>query len=377
MQVHLEQAAPSRPDRRDSDTTCSVYTLAPKTLLLLLLHEDRARQPNTLGLRWLLGRLVRGRSYQGLWRFTMRLRDPCGGDRTTDVDFEWRHSRGLTVRTLRRSDGWMLWRKRTPDEARLLPQPYRARRAHANGEEELVAMLSIDPSRPHLGIGFQFLNAAAGAGAENHEAQPPPFLDDDFALVAVMSGIGIIMGSHATLGGAMSAEEIQAAQRPHLKRAAFAERHAREAKEWLATLDLLDDGDRDDEPPSLRRAERGASWGDLHGSRARGPRERGAGDVAAKVSSADRRRRSLSAPEISSRRRSSRQTPRPESKPRQIWEKRPAVYMPTLRERTANTSASGPTRRTAPLRSLQRSSYGDRDPTSRAAILSQGGSIIE
>ncbi|KAK1709516.1 hypothetical protein BDP67DRAFT_522976 [Colletotrichum lupini] len=102
MQVHLEQPQsplPSRPRRRESNSSDT-----PK----ILLHEDRGRQGNALGFRSLFSRIIRGRGYQGLWRFTMRLRDPCWAEMMTDVDFEWRHSRGLSIRTLRLSDGWLL-----------------------------------------------------------------------------------------------------------------------------------------------------------------------------------------------------------------------------------------------------------------------------
>ncbi|KAK1709515.1 hypothetical protein BDP67DRAFT_115496 [Colletotrichum lupini] len=236
-------------------------------------------------------------------------------------------------------------------------------------------MISIDPSRPYLGTGFRFLNSAAIPP----NAKETPFLNDDFALVAIMSGIGIVMGENETLGGVLTAEEIQASQRPHLKRAALVEKHAREAKEWLATLDLLDDNDRDDEPPHIRRAERVAPWRDLHGSR--GTITRGKKGVSGKTKSSkaippgDRRQRSLSAPETSSQRRAAEKTLHHDASRRQEWEKRPAVYVPRKRERTANASAA--TRRTTPLRSSQRSSYGDRDPTSRSVILAQGGTQIE
>ncbi|KAI3555640.1 hypothetical protein CABS02_04016 [Colletotrichum abscissum] len=342
--THRLSPLPSRPRRRESNSSDT-----PK----ILLHEDRGRQGNALGFRSLFSRIIRGRGYQGLWRFTMRLRDPCWAEMTTD-------------------------RKRTPDETRILRAPrqsYLGRGGYAKVDEELVAMISIDPSRPYLGTGFRFLNSAAIPT----NAKETPFLNDDFALVAIMSGIGIIMGENETLGGVLTAEEIQASQRPHLKRAALVEKHAREAKEWLATLDLLDDNDRDDEPPHIRRAERIAPWRDLHGSR--GTVTRGKEGVSGKTKSSkatppgDRRQRSLSAPETSSQRRAAEKTLHHDSNRRQEWEKRPAVYVPRKRERTANASAA--TRRTTPLRSSQRSSYGDRDPTSRSVILAQGGTQIE
>ncbi|UQC79380.1 uncharacterized protein CLUP02_04859 [Colletotrichum lupini] len=303
--THRLSPLPSRPRRRESNSSDT-----PK----ILLHEDRGRQGNALGFRSLFSRIIRGRGYQGLWRFTMRLRDPCWAEMMTDVDFEWRHR-------------------------------------------------------------FRFLNSAAIPP----NAKETPFLNDDFALVAIMSGIGIVMGENETLGGVLTAEEIQASQRPHLKRAALVEKHAREAKEWLATLDLLDDNDRDDEPPHIRRAERVAPWRDLHGSR--GTITRGKKGVSGKTKSSkaippgDRRQRSLSAPETSSQRRAAEKTLHHDASRRQEWEKRPAVYVPRKRERTANASAA--TRRTTPLRSSQRSSYGDRDPTSRSVILAQGGTQIE
>ncbi|KAI3531287.1 hypothetical protein CSPX01_14264 [Colletotrichum filicis] len=283
--THRLSPLPSRPRRRESNSSDT-----PK----ILLHEDRGRQGNALGFRSLFSRIIRGRGYQGLWRFTMR---------------------------------------------------------------------------------FRFLNSATIPP----NAKETPFLNDDFALVAIMSGIGIIMGENETLGGVLTAEEIQASQRPHLKRAALVEKHAREAKEWLATLDLLDDNDRDDEPPHIRRAERIAPWRDLHGSR--GTVTRGKEGVSGKTKSSkatppgDRRQRSLSAPETSSQRRAAEKTLHHDASRRQEWEKRPAVYVPRKRERTANASAA--TRRTTPLRSSQRSSYGDRDPTSRSVILAQGGTQIE
>ncbi|KAK7450315.1 hypothetical protein Landi51_05386 [Colletotrichum acutatum] len=305
MQVHLEQpqsSLPSRPRRRESNSSDT-----PKVLL----HEDRGRQGNALGFRSLLSRIIRGRGYQGLWRFTMRLRDPCWAEMMTDVDFEWRHSRGLSIRTLRLSDGWLLWRKRTPDETRILRAPrqsYLGRGGYAKLDEELVAMISIDLSRPYLGTGFRFLNSAAVPP----NAKETPFLNDDFALVAIMSGIGIIMGENETLGGVLTAEEIQASQRPHLKRAALVEKHTREAKEWLATLDLLDDNDHDDEPPHIRRVERVAPWRDLHGSKGTTTRgkEGGGGKTKGSKGTApgERRQRSLSAPETSSQRRAGKRT---------------------------------------------------------------------
>ncbi|KAK1622873.1 hypothetical protein BDP81DRAFT_399828 [Colletotrichum phormii] len=239
--------------------------IARLTHRLILLHEDRGLQGNAQGFRSLLSRIIRGKRYQGLWRFTMRLRDPCWRELTTDIDFEWRHSRGLSIRTLRLSDGWLLWRKRTPDETRILKAPrqthigqkYIGRGGHAKLDEELVAMISIDPSRPYLGTGFRFLNSAAVPP----DVEDTPFLNDDFALVAIMSGIGIVMGETETLGGVLTSEEIQASQRPHLKRAALVEKHAREAKEWLATLNLMDDNDHDDEPSHLRRTQTAQSVG--------------------------------------------------------------------------------------------------------------------
>ncbi|KAJ3948399.1 uncharacterized protein N0V96_002649 [Colletotrichum fioriniae] len=236
-------------------------------------------------------------------------------------------------------------------------------------------MISIDPSRPYLGTGFRFLNSAVVPPGEKER----PFLNDDFALVAIMSGIGIIMGENETLGGVLTSEEIQTSQRPHLKRAALVEKHTRETKEWLATLDLLDDNDHDDEPPHIRRAERVAPWRDLHGSRGTTTRgkEGGGGKTKGpkKTTPGERRQRSLSAPETSSQRRAAQKTLHAEAHRRQEWEKRPTVYVPRKRERTANASAA--TRRTTPLRSSQRSSYGDRDPTSRGVILAQGGTVIE
>ncbi|KAG7050044.1 hypothetical protein JMJ77_0012800 [Colletotrichum scovillei] len=236
-------------------------------------------------------------------------------------------------------------------------------------------MISIDPSRPYLGTGFRFLNSAAVPP----NAKETPFLNDDFALVAIMSGIGIIMGENETLGGVLTAEEIQASQRPHLKRAALVEKHTRDAKEWLATLDLLDDNGRDNKPSHIRRAERVAPWRDLHGSRGTTTRGKEGGGSKTKGSKGaaprERRQRSLSAPETSSQRRAAQRTLHHDPNRRQEWEKRPTVYVPRKRERTANASAA--TRRTTPLRSSQRSSYGDRDPTSRSVILAQGGTQIE
>ncbi|KAK1691100.1 hypothetical protein BDP55DRAFT_649573 [Colletotrichum godetiae] len=375
MRVHLEQpqCPLPRPHRRESNSSDT-----PK----ILLHEDRRLQGNAQGFRALLSRIIRGKRYQGLWRFTMRLSDPCWRDLTTDIDFEWRHSRGLLIRTLRLSDGWLLWRKRTPDETRILKAPrqthlgqkYIGRGGHARLDEELVAMISIDPSRPYLGTGFRFLNSAAVPP----DTEETSFLNDDFSLVAIMSGIGIILGETETLGGVLTSEEIQASQRPHLKRAALVEKHAREAKEWLATLDLMDENDHDDEPSHLLRAEKVSPWRGLHGSGAalRG-REGGVGQTKGfkGTTSAERRQRSLSAPETSSRRRSSQKSLNPEPNRRQVWEKRPTVYVPMRRERTANASAA--TRRTTPLRSSQRSSYGDRDPTSPGVVLAQGMTRID
>ncbi|KAK0381814.1 hypothetical protein CLIM01_00827 [Colletotrichum limetticola] len=211
--------------------------------------------------------------------------------------------------------------------SRIIPprRSYLGRGGYAKVDEELVAMISIDPSRPYLGTGFRFLNSAAIPP----NAKESPFLNDDFALVAIMSGIGIIMGENETLGGVLTAEEIQASQRPHLKRAALVEKHAREAKEWLATLDLLDDDDRDDEPSHIRRAERVAPWRDLHGSRGTTTwgKEGGGGKTKRPKGTApgERRKRSLSAPETSSQRRAAQRTLHHDSNRRQEWEKRPAV----------------------------------------------------
>ncbi|KAK2007697.1 hypothetical protein LZ32DRAFT_666636 [Colletotrichum eremochloae] len=178
-----------------------------------------------------LGRLLRWRSAAAAvrWAFTMQIPYREG---PTDVDFEWRHSRGLTIRRLRGADGWMLWRKRTTDEVRRT----------GDGRDELVALVSRSGSRPHLGTRFAFANAAARGE-----------LGDGFSVVALMSGIGVVLAQGRSLGDTVDAVEITVRQRLRLARAAAAERQAREARDWLDTMDLMDEGAWEVEEPRRRQ----------------------------------------------------------------------------------------------------------------------------
>ncbi|KAK2022554.1 hypothetical protein LX32DRAFT_698601 [Colletotrichum zoysiae] len=177
-----------------------------------------------------LGRLLQWKSAATAvrWVFTMRIprRRREGGRPAAeaDVDFEWRHSRGLTIRRLRGADGWMLWRKRTADEARRTG-------VVGGGDDELVALVSRSGSRPHLGTRFAF----AGAAARGE-------LGDAFSVVALMSGIGVMLAHTRSLGDTVDALEITTRRRSMLARAAAAERQAREARSWIDTMALMDEG---------------------------------------------------------------------------------------------------------------------------------------
>ncbi|KAK1977012.1 hypothetical protein LZ30DRAFT_785190 [Colletotrichum cereale] len=178
------------------------------------------QMPTDNGIWGPLGRLFRGRGGAAVrWVFTMQI--PCR-KQLTDVDFEWRHSRGLAIRRLRGADGWMLWRKRTADEVRRT----------GDGRDELVALVSRSGARPHLGTRFAFANAAARGE-----------LGDGFSVVALMSGIGVVLAEKRSLGDCVDALEITTRRRSMLARAAMAERRAREAREWLDMMALMEEGE--------------------------------------------------------------------------------------------------------------------------------------
>ncbi|KAK2043939.1 hypothetical protein LZ31DRAFT_576180 [Colletotrichum somersetense] len=179
-----------------------------------------------------LGRLLRWKSAAAAvrWVFTMRIPRRCreGGRPVAeaDVDFEWRHSRGLTIRRLQGAAGWMLWRKRTAAEARRTGVV-----GGDGGGDELVALVSRSGSRPHLGTRFAF----AGAAARGE-------LGDAFSVVALMSGIGVVLAHTRSLGDTVDALEITTRRRSMLARAAAAERQAREARSWIDTMALMNEG---------------------------------------------------------------------------------------------------------------------------------------
>ncbi|KAK1991021.1 hypothetical protein LX36DRAFT_685718 [Colletotrichum falcatum] len=196
-----------------------------------------------------LGRLLRWRSAAAAarWAFTMRIPLRGEGRPAEDVDFEWRHSRGLTVRRLRGADGWMLWRRRTAEEAR---RTGTGGGGGGDDGDELVALVSRSGSRPHLGTRFAF----AGAAARGE-------LGDGFSVVALMSGIGVVLAQRGTLGDCVDALEITARRRSMLARAAAAERQAREARAWVDTMDLMEEGAWGEEgQPSRRRSDRVRAW---------------------------------------------------------------------------------------------------------------------
>ncbi|WDK14562.1 hypothetical protein CGRA01v4_05843 [Colletotrichum graminicola] len=188
-----------------------------------------------------LGRLLRWRNAAAAvrWVFTMRIPRREG---LADVDFEWRHSRGLTIRRLRGADGWMLWRKRTADEVRRT----------GDGGDELVALVSCSGSRLHLGTRFAFANAAARGE-----------LGDGFSVVALMSGIGVMLAQRRSLGDTVDALEVTRRRRSMLARAAMAERRAREARDWLDAIALMDEEVWEAEEPGRPgpgRSDRVRAW---------------------------------------------------------------------------------------------------------------------
>ncbi|TQN70958.1 hypothetical protein CSHISOI_04620 [Colletotrichum shisoi] len=174
------------------------------------------QQRPTGGIWDLFGRLLWWRVSAIRWVFTMQF--PLQ-DRLLDVDFEWRHSRGIKIRRLRGADGWMLWRKRTPDEMRKM----------VNDGDELVALVSRG-ARSDLGTRFEFANSAARGD-----------WGDRFSVVALMSGIGVVLAEKKSLGDCVDALEMTARRRSMLMRAALAEKQARDARDWLDTMELMEE----------------------------------------------------------------------------------------------------------------------------------------
>ncbi|GKT48149.1 uncharacterized protein ColSpa_08330 [Colletotrichum spaethianum] len=99
----------------------------------------------------------------------------------------------------------------------------------ADERDELVALVSRG-SRLDLGTRFEFVNSAAYGD-----------LGDQFSMVVLMSGIGVILAEKKSLGDCVDALEISTRRRPMLIRASLVEKEARDARDWLNTMDLLED----------------------------------------------------------------------------------------------------------------------------------------
>ncbi|GKT54681.1 hypothetical protein ColTof4_08458 [Colletotrichum tofieldiae] len=194
------------------------------------------QQRPTGGIWDLFGRLLWWRASAVQWAFTMQLLRREG---LIDVDFEWRHSRGIKIRRLRGTDGWMLWRKRTPDEVRRM----------VDERDELVALVSRG-SRPDLGTRFAFVNSAAHGD-----------FGDQFSMVALMSGIGVILAEKKSLGDCVDALEITTRRRSMLMRAALVEKQARDTRDWLNTMELMEDRKRKElSRPRSSQSDRVRTW---------------------------------------------------------------------------------------------------------------------
>ncbi|CCF37032.1 hypothetical protein CH063_08461 [Colletotrichum higginsianum] len=98
-----------------------------------------------------------------------------------------------------------------------------------NDGDELMALVSRG-ARSDLGTRFEFANSAARGD-----------WGDGFSVVALMSGIGVILAEKKSLGDCVDALEMTARRRSMLMRAALAEKQARDARDWLDTMELMEE----------------------------------------------------------------------------------------------------------------------------------------
>ncbi|WYZ35085.1 hypothetical protein EsH8_I_001361 [Colletotrichum jinshuiense] len=177
MDVVLEPAVAARPDG-----LCEAIVL------------DRVRGSRV---REYLYRALRGgMSGAGGFVFTMEISLPTGLE---PLDFEWRRARGLGISALCGAEEWVLLRKPTPGEDHLGPW----------AGDEAVARIA-QGSRRDLGTRFEF----AGSASRGE-------LGDGFSLVALMSGIGIMLAEKRSLGGSVDAWAVLASRREVLAQAAM------------------------------------------------------------------------------------------------------------------------------------------------------------
>ncbi|OHW93126.1 hypothetical protein CSPAE12_08434 [Colletotrichum incanum] len=119
----------------------------------------------------------------------------------------------------------------------------------ADERDELVALVSRG-SRPDLGTRFTFVNSAAHGD-----------FGDQFSMVALMSGIGVILAEKRSLGDCVDALEITTRRRSMLMRAALVEKEARDARDWLNTMELMEDWKRDEQSrPRSSQSDRVRTW---------------------------------------------------------------------------------------------------------------------